>query len=120
YGLVGAHGMHRGVDRHGRVAAAAAVLARADAADAADMRFLSVPGYGAEVDADMADQTILGRLDQNAQIGMGPFDVAPRQLLDDVRSPHRLMQRLRDRPRRAAVQDVDFDAHRFRRSAPWP
>src|SRR3954454_2395698 len=45
--LVGAHGMHRGIDPHGRIAAPAPVLARADAADAADVNLLPIPGDGA-------------------------------------------------------------------------
>src|SRR3954451_18249958 len=52
--LVGAHGMHRGIDRHGRIAAAAPILPRADAADAADVNLLPVPGDGTKIDADMA------------------------------------------------------------------
>ena len=73
-----------------------------------------VPGDGAEVDADMADKSAAGfprRLDQHAQIGMGPFDVTPWQFLDDVVGPDRVHQRFDCRPRCVPVQDVDFDTH---------
>ena len=60
---------------------------------------------------DMEDEAVLGRLDQHTQIGIGPFDVPPGQLLDDIGSPDRLMQRLGNRPRGVTVQNVDFDTH---------
>src|SRR4029450_12380453 len=103
------------------VAAAAPVLARADAADAAGMDLLPVPGDGPEIDADMADEAVLGRLNQHAKIGIGPFDVSPGWFLRGVLAPDRAEQRLCDRPRGVTVQNVDFDAHRslFRISASW-
>ncbi|WP_247299514.1 hypothetical protein [Bradyrhizobium sp. 179] len=61
----------------------------------------------------MADETILGRFDQHAEIGIGPFDISPGLIRNHVRAPDRLVQRLRDRPRGVAVQNVDFDAHDF-------
>ncbi len=42
---------------------------------------------------------------------MGKDDIAPGQLGQNMRRPHRLQQRLGLFPRRVAVQDVDLDAH---------
>ena len=56
HGLVGAHRLDRGIKRNAGIAAAAAILARHDGADAADMTRMSIPGDGAEMDADVAGQ----------------------------------------------------------------
>ena len=91
----------------------AAVLAGHDAADAADMEVCPFQVDGAEIDADMAGEPTLRRIDQHAQIGVRPFDMAPRQLLDDVRPEHRVIQGLDLLPGSVAIEYVDLDAHRF-------
>jgi hypothetical protein len=63
------------------------------------------------MNADMADEAAFGLLDQDAQVGMGKTDVAPRQLVEDLLRPDRLHERLGKGPGLVAVQNVDFDAH---------
>jgi hypothetical protein len=75
----------KGLDRRAEgkpgVAAGPAIFAGRNPADAADIDLASVPHDGAEVDADMAGQSgldrFLRRVNQHAQVGMGPFDMAP-------------------------------------------
>src|SRR5690242_4082664 len=110
--LVGAHGLDCGVESEGGIAAAATVLARHDPADTADMDLLAIPVDGAEIDADVTGQSRFGCVDEHAQIRMRPFDVAPRQFLDDFLPEHRFMQRLGPPPRGVTIENVDFDAHR--------
>ena len=109
--LVGAHGLDCGIKGEAGIAAAAAVLAGHDAADAADMDLVGVPVDGAEIDADMAGEPALGRIDQHAQVGVRPFDVAPRQLPDDLPTKDRVVQGLGPVPGGFAIEDVDFEAH---------
>src|SRR5205807_1075787 len=87
--VVGAHGLHGRVEREARIAAAAAILTGHDAADAADMDVMAVPVDGTEVDAGVAGKPALGRVDQHAQIGMRPDDMAPGKFLDALASEHR-------------------------------
>src|SRR6266702_7492171 len=71
--FIGPHGLDRGIEREAGIAAAAAVLAGHDAADAADVNLAPIPRRGPEVNADMAGQPARGRLDQHAEIGVGPI-----------------------------------------------
>jgi hypothetical protein len=90
-----------------------------DAADTADMDLPAIPVDGAEIDADMTGQSALRRVDQHPQIRMCPFDVTPRQFLDDFLPEHRFMQRLGLPPRGVAIEDVDLDAHRVALGYLW-
>src|SRR6202022_2207983 len=91
--------------------AAPAIRAGRNTADAADVEFAPVPADGPEVNSDMTGKTARGRVNQHAQVGVGPFDLAPGQLLDDIGRPDRVEQRFYHRPRCVSVQNVDFDAH---------
>src|ERR1700756_2665451 len=108
--LIGLDGLDRRVKRKRRVAATPAVLARHDAANAADVDIVSVPDDGAEIDTNMAGEPVW-RVDQDAQIGMCPLNVSPR-LVGRLARPDRVMQGFNPLPRCVSVQDVDFDAHR--------
>ena len=76
-GIVIAHGLHGGVERDARIAVASAISPGRDPADAADVNASAVPADGAKENADMAGKATVGRLDHHAQIGIGPFDMAP-------------------------------------------
>src|SRR5260370_26427135 len=76
-GFMIAHGLDRRVECDAGIAAAATVGAGRDAADATDMKLAPVPGPATEADPDMTAQPALARADQLAQVGTGPFDVAP-------------------------------------------
>jgi hypothetical protein len=86
--VVVAYGLDRRVQRDAGVTVAPAVFAGHDAADAADVNLASVKGDGPEVNPDVTGETAGRRLDQHAQVGVGPFDVSP--LFEDMRRPDRL------------------------------
>jgi len=75
------------------------------------MDVVAVPVDGPEVDADMAGQPALGRVDQDAEIGIRPNDMAPGQLLDDAPAEDARMQGLDLLPGGVAIEDVDLDAN---------
>jgi hypothetical protein len=99
------------VERNAGVAAASAVLAGQDAADAAGPQLAPIPGDLAAIDTDMAQHVLRLILNQHPQVGMGKGDAGPWQILDDIGRPDRVVQRLRQRPRCISVQDLDLDAH---------
>src|SRR5258706_7885816 len=106
-----AHGLDRRVECDAGVAAAATVRAGRDTTDAADVKFASVPGYVAEVNADVTRKAVRGRFDHHTQVGMGPPYVAPGELLHHFGRPDRFAQRFCHRPRCVAVQNFDLDGH---------
>src|ERR1700694_2203413 len=80
--LVIAHGLDRRVECDAGVAAATAVRPGRNAADSADVQFAPVPGDGAKENADVTGETPWktvagGRVDEHAQVGIGPLDVTP-------------------------------------------
>ena len=86
---------------------AAAVLARSNAAYAADLDVARVPLGNTNEQADMADDAAVGVEDENAMIGMRPCNISPRQRRHDLRRPNGTKQWRSLRP--AAVSRADFD-----------
>src|SRR3974390_2408158 len=76
-GIVIAHGLHGGVERDAGIAATSVIGPGRNPADASDVNASAIPAYPAKENTDMACKTAVGRLDHHAQIGIGPFDVAP-------------------------------------------
>src|SRR6516165_3998563 len=76
-GIVIAHGLNSGVERDAGIAAASAISPGRNPADATDVNASAIPAYAAKENPDMAGKATVGRLDHHAQIGIGPFDMAP-------------------------------------------
>src|SRR5579863_6226132 len=109
--VVIAQGLGGCVERDTGIALAAAIGAGRNAANAADVNLASVPGHGPEIDADVTGKAAFGRLDQHAQVRMGPFNLSPGQFLEHFVGPDGVQQRFGARPGGITVQNLDLDAH---------
>ena len=76
------------------------------------MRKTPAEAADGQVDAAVLQRLADVRADAlHAQLRVRPFDVAPRQLRDDLLPEYGIVQGLGPFPGGVAVEDVDFDGH---------
>ena len=81
-----------------------------DTTYAADVNLLAVPAHCSKENADVTGEAAFVSVNEHAKVGVGPFDMAPRQFFDHDLGPYGVEQRFGQRPGLVAVQDVDLDA----------